>query len=156
MKIIGKWAYYAAAPLIRRYFLRRGMLPRTRVWLCNDQGRVLVIKGWFGHQRWSLPGGGIKKGESPAKAASRELREETGISVAASQLKAYANLPSSDNSFTALVFIGHVQGEPLPDLPPGRWIEIIDRRWVDPANLPPDSSPLLQQIAKMHMLADAG
>jgi 8-oxo-dGTP pyrophosphatase MutT (NUDIX family) len=46
----------------------------------DDGGRVLWIRrrdtGW-----WGLPGGVIEFGETPADAAIRETREETGFSV---------------------------------------------------------------------------
>lgn len=39
--------------------------------------RVLLVQKWDG--RWGLPGGGIRRGESPRAAALRELEEETGL-----------------------------------------------------------------------------
>ena len=41
-------------------------------------GRVLVIRNSY-RQRFSLPAGGLARGESPAEAALRELREEVGL-----------------------------------------------------------------------------
>lgn len=46
-----------------------------------DDGRLLLVR----HIRdgcWGTPGGAIEPGESPAEAARRELREETGLELA--------------------------------------------------------------------------
>src|SRR4051812_17802627 len=46
-----------------------------------DDGRVLLVQQWrhpVERLTWSIPAGAIEKGESPADAATRELREEAG------------------------------------------------------------------------------
>lgn len=53
--------------------------------VCLDAGRVLLV-----HHRatdhWTLPGGGVERGEDPIETPVRELREETGYSGAVQQL----------------------------------------------------------------------
>jgi 8-oxo-dGTP diphosphatase len=45
--------------------------------VCWQRGRILLVER--GRARWSLPGGTIQRGESPADAARRELSEETTL-----------------------------------------------------------------------------
>jgi 8-oxo-dGTP diphosphatase len=42
---------------------------------------VLLVHNSYGDRRWSLPGGAVDAGESPADAAVREAREEAGVEV---------------------------------------------------------------------------
>ena len=42
------------------------------------EGRLMLVRHTYGPDNWALPGGGIGRGEDPAEAAQRELREETG------------------------------------------------------------------------------
>ncbi|MEU8777326.1 NUDIX domain-containing protein [Streptomyces sp. NPDC048606] len=60
----------------------------ARVLLFDERDRLLLLKFHVdpdapasGHG-WSTPGGGVEPGESLARAAARELREETGLVVA--------------------------------------------------------------------------
>jgi ADP-ribose pyrophosphatase YjhB (NUDIX family) len=51
----------------------------------DDTDRVLLVRSSEATGRpgfWSVPGGGIRHGEHPAAAVTREVREETGLTVA--------------------------------------------------------------------------
>jgi 8-oxo-dGTP pyrophosphatase MutT (NUDIX family) len=44
---------------------------------CRD--RVLLVRHTYGSRAWDIPGGGIKRRESPLSAAGREMTEELGL-----------------------------------------------------------------------------
>jgi 8-oxo-dGTP pyrophosphatase MutT (NUDIX family) len=61
------------APRVRR---------AARALLLDPGGRILLFRAedpGSGRTFWLAPGGGIAPGETPAEAAAREVREETGI-----------------------------------------------------------------------------
>lgn len=58
--------------------------------LAIHRDRVILVREE--HPRWadpywSIPGGMVESGETPAEGATRELREETGVDVAAKDLR---------------------------------------------------------------------
>lgn len=57
--------------------------PTSVMIVLNEEGKALILRRgstapWLPGY-WNLPGGGIDEGESPEKAAIRELREETNL-----------------------------------------------------------------------------
>lgn len=82
LRVISIRTFYKIANPIRKFywFIFR---PNTRGVKCviahND--KILFVKLSYGHKKWTLPGGGVDKGESFEKAAIRETKEEVGISI---------------------------------------------------------------------------
>ena len=66
----------------------------------DGSGRLLLIKR--GHEPgkglWSIPGGRVEAGESDADAVVREVREETGLVVAAGRLIGGVRRPAGAGS----------------------------------------------------------
>ena len=64
----------------------------ARVFVVDGAGRILLMRFQTEHEDpalnhgWLTPGGGIEPGESLAQAAARELFEEIGLPVTASEL----------------------------------------------------------------------
>ena len=56
------------------------VLPSAGVTLFNETGRILLVQH-IDKDIWTLPGGIVEPGESPADAAVREVWEETGLLV---------------------------------------------------------------------------
>lgn len=101
---------------------------RTRI-LLNSGDKILVTRGWLSTGKWSLPGGGMHRGEKPAQAVLRELREETNIELKEAQLK-YQGISKQTKG---LPFRYHLFSATAPkelDLKKQR-IEIVDVQWLD-------------------------
>ncbi len=69
---------------------------RTRVLVVCDQ-HVLLVKSWLGDGKWSLPGGGLHRGEAPRVGAQRELAEETTLNVSLDDFQFFASTTASSN-----------------------------------------------------------
>lgn len=95
-----------------------------------DTGRVLLLRHWYAPWVWTLPGGGIDRGEDAQRAAVRETREETGLIV-----RSIENAGTDENVhlFVCKSFEGTLAIRPN--------IEIMTRRWFDINNLPAEISP---------------
>lgn len=47
----------------------------------TDGERVLLVRHTYGRRCWDLPGGSVKRGESPLSTARREMSEELGVTI---------------------------------------------------------------------------
>ncbi|CAN5649497.1 hypothetical protein BH23PAT2_BH23PAT2_06710 [soil metagenome] len=64
---------------------------RVRV-LVHHNEQILLVRNWYGSGQWQLPGGGLKRGESPENGARRELMEEISLRITPSQLTQLTSL----------------------------------------------------------------
>ena len=81
MKLINA-VFYVATRIIKKFQLWLGLNTLgARAIVLNTTGQVLLVKHTY-EPYWYLPGGGVKKAESPKAALIRELKEETGLIVA--------------------------------------------------------------------------
>jgi ADP-ribose pyrophosphatase YjhB (NUDIX family) len=109
--------------------------------IVDERGRVLLLKHRFWkHQRWGLPGGLARHGETLAATLRRELREETGLDVRPSRLLR-VNIPRG--RLAEFILLAECAGEPR-----ARSAEIMDARFWDrtalPENLLPSHRELLE------------
>jgi 8-oxo-dGTP diphosphatase len=58
-----------------------------------DGDKVLLVQKTYGN-RWDIPGGYVDRGESPASACEREVREELGLTRTVRQLVAHDWAPN--------------------------------------------------------------
>lgn len=129
----GKVAYWLTSPLLFLISLRAK--PRVRVIVASKDGEILLIRNWYGRQRWTLPGGGMRWHEPPVEAARRELREELGLDLPATALHPLGTIDKYDKTtpFQATVFSTYMP----PDVSVYRHpLELIDFAWVSPKKLP--------------------
>jgi 8-oxo-dGTP pyrophosphatase MutT (NUDIX family) len=76
-------AYRVAYRVLNAYaFFRRPAVRGVMCVVSDGRGRILLVRHTYGDRRaWELPGGWIKRGEEPVRAARREAFEELGAVV---------------------------------------------------------------------------
>lgn len=138
----GRLAHGVAGPLLKVYLNEKHV--RVRVLIINDEKEVLLMRSWFGHQKWSLPGGGIQRVEKPVEAAVREVHEETGIRIAVDDLKELGSFtnPDPQKPYTVACFMLSIPKRE-PHLAKHRRAEVLDAAWFPLAHLPPDRSGIV-------------
>jgi ADP-ribose pyrophosphatase YjhB (NUDIX family) len=101
-------------------------------------GRVLLVRRARPptEGRFTLPGGGVEAGETLAEAITREVSEETGLTIALSELAGHREVIVRDadqrvsRHFLILAFAARwIAGEPVLN------DELAEARWVTPAEI---------------------
>ena len=105
--------------------------------------KILLVRNWLGSQRWTLPGGGLQRGEAVADAARRELAEELGLNVAAKAVKTPGSVVNREDGLRYRVELCAIH---LPDVVPAKPnFEILAVEWFDRKLLPENRSPLVDE-----------
>lgn len=95
--------------------LRRVPIAGVSIIITNLAGDVLLQKHSYGPQVWSLPGGGLGRGEDPVAAARREVREELGVELLRIDSVGTLEEVLSGSPHTAHIFTGVCDRQPQPD-----------------------------------------
>ena len=114
--------------------LTRGKTLGARVVVLDEQNRVLLVRPGY-VAGWTLPGGGVDRGETLSQAALRELREEAAVE--ALEPLQFHGMFSNDADFpgdhvACYVLRKFRQGNFVPN------VEIREARFFNPDALPGD------------------
>jgi 8-oxo-dGTP diphosphatase len=103
--------------------------------ILDENGRILLLKHRFWtDQRWGLPGGLAKYGETVGETLKREMMEEAGLEVRPVKI---IEVRTTRGRLAEYVVLAEASGAPKSVS-----FEIIDARfWAWPEELPPDLLP---------------
>lgn len=99
---------------------------------------LLLVRHRGGRRPWSLPGGGIHRGETLAEAAVREVREESGCEARPLHLLGlYRAVGEGMTNYVAVFLCA-----PLGEVSPPRYdLEIADARFFHRHEVPTNTEP---------------
>ena len=112
----------------------------------DESGRVLLVRQRYA-PGWHLPGGGVERGEPPAEAIVRELKEEVGLqSHGAPALQGlFTRVVGMTTNLVALYRVAQARIAFQPNA------EIVEILWADPKAPPADATPAtLRRFAEMN------
>lgn len=110
---------------------------RARVLVTDGKYRVLLVRGIVSSGDWTLPGGGLKKGELAIDAAQRELHEEIGVKLPKKSFVYLWTLerPEIKIPYVALLYRARVKKTEVRGIKIDKR-EIREARWFTRSNLP--------------------
>ena len=111
-RVLLRWAHRARHRWRR---LRKQPLAGVSVLVTDLEGRLLLVRHSYGPQAWALPGGGMRKDETPEAAARREVAEE--VRCLLKDVKVFDTLEEtiSGAPHTAYLVTGRTMDRPQPD-----------------------------------------
>ncbi|SDJ94795.1 ADP-ribose pyrophosphatase YjhB, NUDIX family [Halovenus aranensis] len=109
--------------------------------LASTGTSVLLVKERHsdGDVFWTLPGGGLRAGESRIEGLQRELREELGCDIVATDRA--TTMVYAHHSQDVVSLYHTFQCLLLSEVTPARSHGILECRWVSPTDLPPATLP---------------
>ena len=110
--------------------------------LVTDRDRVLLVRHTYGRRSWDVPGGSIKRRESPLSAAQREMSEELGLDGAQWAEIGQLRGRLDHRHDTIHCFAAEL---PAPALTIDR-AELEAAEWFSRAHLPDDLAPYVDEI----------
>ena len=113
--------------------------------LVEHDGAVLLVRINYAHKRWTVPGGGVNRGETPEHAAIRELQEEVGVS--ASKVTKLGEYVSTHQYKVDTVHVYRCTAQSRGFKVDG--FEISEAGWFRPEELPAERQPSVDKILAM-------
>jgi len=113
--------------------------------LVVNKDKVLLIRHSFSPERWSLPGGRVKKNEKPIEAVKRELKEEVGLSVEPELLETLRSEREYKKDTLHLFIFKNSTTETEID-----FVEVIEAEWFSVDKLPENLGWLAEQGVKLY------
>ncbi len=113
--------------------------------LIECQGKILLTRLGYAHLGWTIPGGGVHRGESYAEAARREIKEEVGIILGnLDKIGEYESRKEYKRDtvvcFRAIVSSSDFRIDN---------IEIAEAGWFAPSALPQPHRPTIEKLLRM-------
>jgi ADP-ribose pyrophosphatase YjhB (NUDIX family) len=146
---------YRRLPLAGRLLVVRTLTPSFHVGaLCvverADGALLLLRQSYRRKEAWGFPGGLLKRGEQPADAVRREIKEELGVEVDVDD--APMVVVDARHRRVDVVYRGRLPGDdPDPPPPAPTSPEIVEVRWFPPNELPillPEATTALIELAR--------
>ena len=108
----------------------------------TDHDRVLLVRHTYGRRSWDLPGGSIKRNESPLSAARREMGEELGLDDA--DWAAIGEVEGRVDRRRDTIYCFRAElSQPTLELDHG---ELAVAQWFTRAEMPADLGPYVGRI----------
>ncbi len=116
------------------------------------KNQLVLVRHWY-NSLWVMPGGGIKKHETPERAAVREIKEELGIDIKQLDYKlgTYSNTKEGKND-TVHCFVVELDSKPV--FKKRFNIEVSDIIWASIDTLPQDTSKATIARIQEHLRKD--
>lgn len=139
---VRRLAYRVAYRVLAIYwFVRRPPAQGVKCVLTHGD-HVLLVRHTYGRRDWELPGGSIKRDESPLSAARREMHEELGLSIDGWVALGRVFTTVYNRRDTLHCFQAEL---PAPQITIDRG-EIVVARWFPRRELPEDTGRLVAPI----------